>query len=82
MDIRKVMGANARRFRTRLKLSQEAVAERMGVDRAYVSAVERGVQNMTLLLINGLAEALDVEWIDLLDKTYAATVTVHTDTDS
>jgi helix-turn-helix protein len=36
MDIRKVFGANARKFRLALGLSQEAVAERMGVDRAFI----------------------------------------------
>ncbi|WP_288037375.1 helix-turn-helix domain-containing protein, partial [Acidiphilium sp.] len=41
MDIRQVFGDNLRRFRTQAGLSQEAVAERMGVDRAYVSSMER-----------------------------------------
>src|SRR4051794_16480614 len=51
MDIRKVFGANARRFRVALGLSQEAVAERMGVDRAFVSSMERGQKTATLLTI-------------------------------
>ena len=58
MDIRKIFGANARRYRIAVGLSQATVAVRMGVDRAYVSAVERGVQNTTLLLIWELAQAL------------------------
>ncbi|MGE4305673.1 MAG: helix-turn-helix domain-containing protein, partial [Novosphingobium sp.] len=37
MDIREVFGANVRRYRTASGLSQETVAERMGVDRAYIS---------------------------------------------
>jgi transcriptional regulator with XRE-family HTH domain len=74
MDIRRVTGANARRFRLRLDISQEAVAEKMGVDRAYVSAIERGQQNLTLLSINQLSEALGVEWAELLDKEIARTV--------
>ena len=51
MDIRKVFGANVRVYRLAAGLSQEAVAVRMGVDRAYVSAIERGLQNVTLLTI-------------------------------
>jgi transcriptional regulator with XRE-family HTH domain len=74
MDIRKVMGVNARRYRNALDLSQEAVAVRMGADRAYVSAIERGIQNLTLLRLRELAEALDVSAADLLDEGYAATV--------
>jgi transcriptional regulator with XRE-family HTH domain len=66
MDIRKVFGANVRVYRRAAGLSQEAVAVRMGVDRAYVSAIERGLQNVTLLTIWQLAESLGVRPVDLL----------------
>lgn len=66
MDIRKVFGANVRVYRLAAGLSQEAVAARMGVDRAYVSAIERGLQNVTLLTILQLAESLNVRPADLL----------------
>lgn len=66
MDIRILFGANARHFRNLAGLSQEAVAERMGVDRAYVSLIERGGQNVTLLSIHELARALRVRPADLL----------------
>ncbi|WP_192740192.1 helix-turn-helix transcriptional regulator [Bradyrhizobium sp. OAE829] len=68
MDIRKVFGGNARRFRLALGLSQEAVAERMGVDRAFISSMERGLQNATLLTIWQIAQALEVRPADLLDE--------------
>jgi transcriptional regulator with XRE-family HTH domain len=68
MDIRKVFGANARKFRSALGLSQEAVAERMGVDRAFISSMERGLQNVTLLTIWQVAQALEVRPMDLLDE--------------
>jgi transcriptional regulator with XRE-family HTH domain len=68
MDIRKVFGANARRFRSTLGLSQEAVAGRMGVDRAFISSMERGLQNVTLLTIWQIAQALEVRPMDLLDE--------------
>lgn len=68
MDIRKVFGANARRFRLALGLSQEAVAERMGVDRAFVSSMERGLQNATLLTVWQIAQALEVRPADLLEE--------------
>ncbi|WP_293970137.1 helix-turn-helix domain-containing protein [Sphingomonas sp.] len=41
-------------------MSQEAVGAKMGVDRAYVGLIERGEQNVTLLTIWGVCEALDV----------------------
>lgn len=68
MDIRKVFGANAQRFRLTLGLSQEAVAERMGADRAFVSRIERGLQNATLLTIWQIAQALEVRPSDLLEE--------------
>lgn len=49
------------------RLSLEAVAERMGVDRAHVSAIERGLQNATLLTILQAAQALSVRPAELLE---------------
>lgn len=69
MDIRKLFGANVRRYRVAAELSQEAVANRMGVDRAYVSAIERGAQNVTLLSMWEIAQALHVRPVDLLDES-------------
>jgi len=68
MDIRRVFGANVRRYRLAAELSQEAVAERMGVDRAHVSAMERGLQNATLLTILQASQALGVRPADLLEE--------------
>lgn len=61
MDIRKVFGLNMRHHRLAGGLSQEAVAERMGVDRAHVSSMERGQQNVTLLTIWSAAQALGIK---------------------
>lgn len=72
MDIREVFGANVRRYRLKAGLSQEAVAVLMGVDRAYVSGIERGRQNATLLTIWEIAQALKVRPIDLLEEPEAA----------
>jgi len=55
-----------RRYRKRAGLSQEAVAVRMGVDRAHVSSMERGQQNVTLLTLWHASQALGVTPADLL----------------
>ncbi len=68
MDIRKIFGANIRRIRLAARLSQEAIAERMGVDRAFVSGMERGRQNATLLTIWQVSQALSVRPMELLDE--------------
>ena len=44
----------------------------MGVDRAYVSSMERGQQNVTLLTLWHVAQALGVKPVDLLDEDAAA----------
>ncbi len=74
MDIRKVFGQNLRRYRLAAGLSQEAVAERMGVDRAHVSSMERGQQNVTLLTIWQAAQALDRKPAEFLDEEVTAVV--------
>jgi transcriptional regulator with XRE-family HTH domain len=66
MDIRKLFGANVRRHREAAGISQAEVAVRMGVDRAYVSMIERGAQNATLHSIWEVAQALQVRPADLL----------------
>ena len=68
MDIRKVLGLNMRRIRLAAGLSQEAVAEGMGVDRAHVSSMERGQQNVTILTLWQAAEALGCRTVALLDE--------------
>ena len=68
MDIRVILGKNTRRYRLERELSQEALAIKIGADRAYVSAIERGLQNMTIVRIAELAIALDVEVVDLVQK--------------
>lgn len=72
MDIRQVFGENIRRFRMQAGLSQEAVAELMGVDRAHVSSMERGQQNVTLLTLWDVSQALGVKPVDLLNEDFAS----------
>ncbi|GAN96370.1 transcriptional regulator XRE [Komagataeibacter europaeus NBRC 3261] len=57
-----------RRLRRAAGLSQEALAERMGVDRAYISWIETGRQNATLLSLWHASQALNVRPAALLDE--------------
>jgi len=68
MDVRRLIGENTRKIRLAVDLSQEAVAERMGVDRAYVSSLELGKTNPTAITLWRLAEALGVRTADLFDE--------------
>lgn len=59
-QILKSFGRKLHCLRVSLKLSQEQLAERAQLDRTYVSSVERGKQNVSLLNICKLADALKV----------------------
>ncbi len=69
MDVRRIVGANVRLLRLRADLSQEALAVRMGVDRAYVSGLEVGRRNPTIITLWHTAEALGVKAADLLSDS-------------
>lgn len=71
MDIRKLFGLNLRRHRLAAGTSQEALAAEMGVDRAHVSSMERGQQNVTLTTLWSAAHALGVKPTALLDEDVA-----------
>jgi len=58
MDIRRRVGANVRRFREERGLSQEDLAFECGLHRTYISGVERGVRNPTVLVLQKIAKAL------------------------
>lgn len=72
-DIKYRFGRALRRRRRELDISQEQLAELANLHRTYVSAVERGVQNVTLERIESLANALDIK-ISALFADYGAEV--------
>ena len=57
-DLAKAFGLVIRRHRERVGISQEELAHRAGLHRTYVSMLERGVRNSTLLVVSMLAKAL------------------------
>jgi transcriptional regulator with XRE-family HTH domain len=60
-DVRGMVGRNVRRLRTTAGLSQAELAERMGVDRAYVSGLELGQRNPTIVTLWHITKALAVK---------------------
>lgn len=63
-----VVARNIRRLRVLKGVSQEALAVDAGIDRTYVSRLERGLENPTVAVLENLALALDAEIPDLFDK--------------
>lgn len=66
MDVRERLGHNVRQFRRERGLSQEGLALEAGLDRTYVSGIERGVRNPSIAIVAKLAVALRVRPADLL----------------
>lgn len=65
-DVLKLFGEKLKRLRLRKDISQEKLAELAGLHRTYVSLVERGTCNISLLNIAKLAKALDVPLANLM----------------
>lgn len=63
--LRKV-GDRVRSARAMAGLSQEELAHRAGLDRSYMSGIERGVRNVTLLKLQAVARALKLPIRELL----------------
>ena len=55
-----LFGSRVRELRTDRGLSQEEFANICGLDRTYISGIERGVRNVSLVNIKLLADAFDV----------------------
>jgi transcriptional regulator with XRE-family HTH domain len=53
-------GENVRRIRNALGLTQKRVAKKVDLDPTYISGIERGLRNPSLLIISRLAKALGV----------------------
>ena len=64
----KRVGTRLRRARQAKGLSQEAVALAAGMDRSYVSGLERGEFNVSLLALARLARVTGVRLAELLDS--------------
>lgn len=65
MDIKKMIGIRIGELRKQKGLTQEKLAERMGVSPKYLSSIERGKENPTLTTIINLAQSMDVEIADI-----------------
>jgi transcriptional regulator with XRE-family HTH domain len=64
MDLRQLFATNLRRVRHSRGVSQEQLAHDAGIDRAYVSRVERAVTYVGLEIIGKLAAILEVEPVE------------------
>jgi transcriptional regulator with XRE-family HTH domain len=64
MRVQALVARNLRRLRVERSLSQEALAADAGIDRSYVSRLERGLENPTVALLEQLADALSATVVE------------------
>lgn len=68
-DVRERFGDAIRSCREEIGLTQEDLAEKARIHRSYVSDIERGARNVSLINIERLAEALTVSMSELFRRT-------------
>ena len=61
LNYKNVVGARVRALRLNAELSQEVLSERCGIFRTYLSRIESGSANPTLVVLVALAHSLNVE---------------------
>jgi len=64
-DIRERFGTAVKFRREELGITQEDVADKAGIHRTYLSDVERGTRNLSLVNVEKLAEALNLAMSEL-----------------
>lgn len=72
MDMRKLVGQNFARLRRDKGLLQEQVESRSGFSQQYLSSLEQGRRNPTIIIFYELAQALGVSHVDLVQPDVAA----------
>ncbi|MBI0060690.1 MULTISPECIES: helix-turn-helix domain-containing protein [Gilliamella] len=65
--IKVLFGQRVKKLRQQAGMSQETFADKCGLDRTYVSGIERGIRNPTLEVIEVIARGLDIELNHLFD---------------
>jgi len=61
-------GQSLRYFRTSLKISQERLSQESGLDRSYISLLERGLRQPSLTTILQVSKALNISSVELIQK--------------
>ena len=67
MDMRKLVGDNCARIRKARGYTQEQLAELSGLTQQYLSDLERGKRNPTVVTVYEIAQALGVSHLDMLE---------------
>lgn len=64
-NVQQKLGKKVRQIRKESGLSQEKLGEMTGLDRTYISGIERGVRNPSIINIEKIAKALKAKVSDI-----------------
>ena len=67
-DVRRLVGSNVKRLRVAAGITQAELADLVGVDRAYISGLEQGNRNASIVSLWHVAQALDAPIRSLFDE--------------
>lgn len=70
MNARARVARNVRRLRVAVGLSQEALAVDAGLDRTYISRIERNLENPTVTALEKIGIALSVDIVELVSISH------------
>ena|SRR5579863_2169246 len=70
MDFKILLGRRIKSLRQGTELTQEELAEKMGISSKYLSSIERGLENPTLDTLINMSTALDVEVGDIFEVAH------------
>ncbi|MED4012940.1 helix-turn-helix transcriptional regulator [Priestia aryabhattai] len=59
-NLKQIFGQTVKKYRQEKSISQEKLAEITGLHRTYISEVERGTRNVSLINIIKIAKGLDI----------------------
>jgi len=61
-----IVGNNIKKYRKKLGISQEELADKAGLHRTYIGGIERGERNITLDSLQVIAVALNIAPVELI----------------
>ena len=67
MDVKETLGKRIKFLRNEIGISQEELADRAEIDRTYITSVECGKRNISIINIEKIAKALEVTLSKLFD---------------
>lgn len=67
MAIQEDVGNRIKEYRNKIGISQEALAHEAGLDRTYITSVERGKRNISIVNLEKITKALNVNLSDFFN---------------